>query len=182
MKMHEALQDVDIAFDNLEFAIKLLSFCELGKIDPSDFDTDHIVQLEQGSLHFPTGKFGTVDSLVRASSICVLVMAGASALVLDNAFEVAGIKADPETTDKVGLLRTLVYTVRCAYAHGIAEPRWEVRGKYCRTISVDLDGVSIVLDLKALHGRSFDVEQLGGYINWYRIRDAAVAVLSKLKP
>ena len=45
MLIQDALDDVDIAFRQLEFAIKLLSFCELGNIKPSDFDTDHIVFL-----------------------------------------------------------------------------------------------------------------------------------------
>jgi len=45
MTIQDALDDVEIAFRQLEFAIKLLSFRELGNIKPSDFDTDHIVFL-----------------------------------------------------------------------------------------------------------------------------------------
>jgi len=44
--MREAIEDVDIGFRQLEFAIKLLSFCELGKINPCEFDSDHVVQLK----------------------------------------------------------------------------------------------------------------------------------------
>ena len=45
MNLDEALQDVEIAFWQLEFSIKLLMFCELKKLDPSEFDTNHLVKL-----------------------------------------------------------------------------------------------------------------------------------------
>ena len=68
--------------------------------------------------------------------------------------------------------------VRCAQAHGIAEPVWEARGKYLRTLTVDLEGVSISLDLQTLNGKLFHIEQLGGYVNWYRIYSAAFQLLA----
>jgi hypothetical protein len=101
-----------------------------------------------------------------------------SVLVLDKAFEVAGIKADPEASDNTVRLRTLVYMLRCAQAHGPADPRWEVRGKYIRTLAVDLDGKVVLLDLAALNGQLFIVDQIDGYQNWYRIRNIAVRALS----
>jgi hypothetical protein len=177
MTIQDALEDVDIAFRQLEFAIKLLSFCELDGISPSDFDTDHTVFLGSESLHFPRGSFSDPDSIVRAASISVLAAFSASVLVLDDAFKAAGMKPDPEALGNDGQLRTLIYMARCAYAHGIATPRWESRGKYCRTLSVTLDGAVISLDLGALNGQAFDVGQLGGYANWYRIRDAALRLL-----
>jgi hypothetical protein len=163
---------------NYEFTIKLLSFCELGNINPKDFDTDHIVLLEEESLSFPTGHFSDADSLIRGASISVLLAFSASVLVLDKGFEVIGINPDPEATDNVGKLRALIYMVRCAQAHGIADPCWEARGRFARTITVDLDGTPITLDLQALNGERFHIDQLGGYLNWYRIRNAANAVFS----
>src|SRR5947209_16294371 len=117
----EALEDVEIGFRQLEFTIKLLSFCELQHIKPSDFDTDHLVLLEGGSLRFPTGKFSTEESIIKAAGTGVLIAFSVSVLVLDKAFEVAGVKADPEAADDVGRLRMLIYMMRCAQAHGIAE-------------------------------------------------------------
>jgi hypothetical protein len=66
--VHDALEDIEIEFRQLEFTIKLLSFCELGHIDPSAFDTDHLVMLEKENLHFPSGHFSTADNIVRAAS------------------------------------------------------------------------------------------------------------------
>jgi hypothetical protein len=179
MEIHEALEDIEIAFKQLEFTIKLLSFCELGNINPKDFDTDHIVLLKGGNLHFPTCHFSDADNLMRAASISVLLAFSASVLVLDKGFEVIRIKPDLEASDNVGRLRALIYMVRCAQSHCIADPRWEARGKFARTIAVDLDGTpTLALDLQALNGQRFDIEQIGGYENWYRIRTAANQIFS----
>jgi len=117
VKIEEALEDIDIAFRQLEFAIKLLSFCEMGNINPKDFDTDHVVLLESGNLHFPPGQFSDQDSLNRAASISVLLAFSASVLVLEQGFQAIGIAPDPEASDNAGKLRALIYMVRCAQAH-----------------------------------------------------------------
>jgi len=180
MEVRESLEDIEIAFRHLEFTIKLLSFCEFGNINPKDFDTHHIIMLDAGSLVFSTGQFGDTNSLIREASIAVLLAFSASVLALDKGFEVIGIKPDPEASDNVSTLRTLVYMLRCAQAHGIADPHWEARGKFARTITVDLDAGPPIppLDLQALNGKRFHIDQLGGYQNWYRIREAANQVFS----
>jgi hypothetical protein len=92
-------------------------------------------------------------------------------------FQAAGMKPAPDAAGNDGQLRTLIFMVRCAYAHRLGTPRWEVRGKYRRTLNVNLGSAAISLDLRALHGQDFDVGQLGGYANWYRIREAALRLL-----
>jgi hypothetical protein len=179
MEIHEALEDIDIAFKQLEFTIKLLSFCDSGKMNPKDFDTDHLFMLEGGSLNFPARHFGDTDSLVRAARISVLLAFSASVLVLDKGFEVIGMVPNPESNDNIVKLRTLIYMVRCAQAHGIAEPRWEARGTFARDLTVDLYGTIISLNLLTLDGEVFNIDQLGGYQNWYRIRSAANQVFCK---
>jgi hypothetical protein len=177
MQRQDALFDLEIAFRQLEFTIKLLSFCELGHINPSDFDTDHIIELGSERLHLPTGKFTDLKSIERAAGTSVLIAMSASPLVLDDAFNAFGIRPNPDAADNDGQLRALVYMVRCAYAHGIAAPLWEVRNKYLRTFTINLGGVPLSLDLRPLHGQSFEVTQIGGYANWYRIRDTALHLL-----
>ncbi len=181
MSVREALEDVEIGFRQLEFAIRLLSYCELGHVTSADFETDHLVMLEGGSLKFPSGNFSNVNDINRAASVAVLLAFSGTVLVLDKAFEVAGINADPEASDNIVRLRTLVYMLRCAQAHGPADPRWEVRGKYIRTLTVDLDGIAVSLDLAALNGQPFIVDQIGGYQNWYRIRNMAVRAVSLVR-
>ena len=96
MEIQEALEDIEIAFRQLEFAIKLLSFCEFGNINPADFDTDHVVLLEGGNLHFPTGQFSDQDSLTRAASISVLLAFSASVLVLPRVLRLSASCAIPK--------------------------------------------------------------------------------------
>ena len=176
--LQEALEDVDIAFHQLEFAIRLLSYCELGNLDLHEFDQDHLTMLPAGSLHFPRGKFADVDSVVAAASVNVLITFSASVLVLDQAFEAAGIKFDPQPSDDIVRLRTLVYMVRCAHAHRLADPQWHVSPKYRQRMMLTVDGMNIDLDLAVLDQASFDIEAIGGYLGWYRIRDAALRAIS----
>jgi hypothetical protein len=179
MSIKEALEDAEIAFRQLEFSIKLLSFCEMGNINPSAFDTHHLIALKGGNISLPPGNFSDQDSLVRAANIGVVITFGASVLALDQAFEAAGIKPDPASTADTVRLRTLVYMVRCAHAHAFAAPAWEVRGTYRRSLAVNLGTRSITVDLPTLHGQPFDIDQhLGGYPAWYLIRDEAVAALT----
>jgi hypothetical protein len=180
--IEDALLDVEIAFRQLEFAIRLLSYCELDHIAPADFDTDHIVELGNERLHFPPGKFSDQASLIRGAGTSVLIAFSVSVLALDDAFSVAGLKNNPTGTSNDEQLRVLVYMARCAVAHSVADPRWEVRGPYCRVLTVTLGASITSLDLSQLNGQSFDVDQLGGYGNWYRIRDAAVRLVQAAKP
>jgi hypothetical protein len=59
--------------------------------------------------------------------------------------------------------------VRCAQAHGLADPRWEVRGRYRRILEIDIDGERLTLDFTSLDGQPFVIDQIGGYEMWYRI-------------
>jgi len=158
----ETLHELSIAFHQLEFAVRLLSYCELDLIKPSDFDTDHLTQLPNGNLHFPSGNFSNERAICDAASINVVMAFGTTVLVLDQAFQAFGIRPDPEASDNMTRLRTLVYLIRCAYAHRIADPRWEARGKYRQTLSVELLGQTLSLDLVALDGAGFDIESIGG--------------------
>lgn len=176
--MREAIEDVAIGFRQLEFAIKLLSYTELGNINTADFDAEHLVRLSTGDLHFPSINFQNQDALIRAASINVLIAFGATALVLDEAFEAIGMKSIWNSTDNSGKLRLLVYMVRCAYAHGFANPRWNVTNKKAGVLTVIIEGHTITLELPRLHGQAFDVSQIGGYENWYRIREAAQKLFS----
>ena len=87
MTLDDALVDVDIAFLQVEFSIKLLSYCELEKINPAELDTNQIVLLEHQNLIFPPGKFSKPEDIVRAASVTVSLALGASALTLNKAWE-----------------------------------------------------------------------------------------------
>ena len=178
MTLDEALTDINIAFLQVEFSIKLLSYCELVKINPAEFDEEQIVLLEHGNLIFPRGNFRRPEEIIRAANITVSLALGASALALDKGWEVAGIPPDPQSADERVKLRTLVYMVRCAYAHSIANPKWKVRGDYRQVLEVNLRSEPLRLDLCDLDGHDFSFDALGGHFRWFEIRDASVAAFS----
>ena len=136
------------------------------------------MQLSTGNLHFPSVNFQSTDALIRAAAINVVIAFSATTLVLDQAFDAIGMKPDFRATDANGRLRLLVYMVRCAYAHGFAYPQWNVTNKKAGVLIVNVDGQTITLDLPRLHGQLFVVDQIGGYENWYRIRNAAQRLFS----
>jgi hypothetical protein len=173
-----ALEDVEHAFWQVEFSTKLLSLCELGRISPSDFDTDHIVRLDEGTLHFPSGHFTNPENITIAASIAVSLAFGASALALNTVLDLAGIQSDPKSRASIERIRALVYMIRCAYAHGIADPRWEARGEYACMLVVEHEGLSLRVDLGALHGQRFDFAQIGGHLNWYRIKHTVIHAIA----
>ena len=79
MTLDDAVVDVGIAFLQVEFSIKLLSYCELNRIRPVDFDTHQVVLLEQENLAFRTGRFSTQEDIVRAAMVAVsLALAGST--------------------------------------------------------------------------------------------------------
>lgn len=182
MNFTDALEDVRLAKLQLEFSIKLLSYCELDKMDPQEFDTDHLILLKEENILFPKGHFSDQDDIIRAASVSVSLAFAASALALDKAYEVAGIKPAPLSEDNLIKLRTLVYMVRCAYAHGIAEPKWKVKDKYRKLFSIELDGETIKIDFRErdLDGKNFAYEQIGGHRMWLRILDESLSVLRKI--
>src|SRR5260370_39496209 len=89
-----------------------------------------------------------------------------------------GMKPNFHATDANSKLRLLAYMVRCAYAHGFACPRWNVTNKKASALTVDIEGQTVTLDLPRLHGQEFEIDQIGGYENWYRIRNAAQRLFS----
>lgn len=174
----EALADVEHAFRHLEFAIKLMCYCEDGRLDLEAFDADTTILLVTENVGFPTNHFSSIEAVIPASQALVGMAFGTSAMVLEAAFEVAGLSRNPSSRLPADELRTLVFMVRCAFAHNPALPLWEARGpEHARAISVVLQGSPFSIDLSSLNGQPFDYEHIGGFANWLKIRTESVALL-----
>ncbi len=101
---------------------------------------------------------------------------------MDAAFEAAKIARNPNSRDPEDELRTLVYMVRCAFAHNLAKPCWEARGNLAHNIQLNLGESDLSIDMVALHGNAFDYSHIGGFANWYKIREEAVRVINDTQP
>ena len=175
----EALKDVDHAFRHLEFAIRLMCYCELDHLDREKFDTDVSILLERENVSFPSGTFTDTQATIPAAQALVGVCFGVTAIVLDVAFDVAGLKNKPSSRLDADELRTLVRMVRCAFAHNPAMPIWEARGSdYSRHLSFTVGDASVSVDLASLHEQPFEYDQIGGFGSWLRVRAAAVSLIS----
>jgi hypothetical protein len=95
MAIAEILEDIELAFCQLEFSIRLLSYCELGKLDPKELDDDHFLHLDGGDLHFPAGRFASRENVQNAAGVGVLLTVSATALALNRGFDEVGPKPDP---------------------------------------------------------------------------------------
>lgn len=162
----------------LEFAIKLMCYCELGHVEKMKFDTYVTILLEKENIGFPQGSFDSDQKIISASQINVGICFGVSAIVLDAAFDAAVVSRDPKQCNPNTDLRTLVYMVRCAFAHNPAMPVWEVRGDFARTLNLSLEGRSISLNMALLHGTEFSYDHIGGLATWFKVKNASAAILS----
>ena len=100
-----------------------------------------------------------------------LIMYGIAAITLHAArCEIASKLSATIITDE-DQFAVLAYMLRCAPAHDISEPVWEIRNKaYRRPLQVGDD----VVDLSNLNGLAFDFAHIGGTQAFLRIARSAV--------
>jgi hypothetical protein len=165
-------QRIDQAMLGLEFAIKLMNYVELRKLDKDSFDTDTIVLLPGGSLTFKTSSFHTYDDLILGAQNLYSQALAVSAVAMEAALQQAGIPNDSTDVTDRGQLRTLVYMIRCCFAHDLQAPTWEVRGQYAKPLAIRFGRHNATIDLKVLNGTPFELEQIGGaLLYWELVRE-----------
>ena len=177
MCLAKVKEDVEFAFRLLEFAIRTMCYFELGKVDIGLFGQNTIILDENGNINFNGNYFSSKDNAVIVSQINVGAAFGASAIQLNKFFETAGTKRNPDSDDLVSTLSCLVYAVRNAFAHEIADPKWKIDKKYRKKLNIELEGDKITIALDTLHGCEFKYEQIGGLGNWYKIKNESLKLL-----
>jgi len=169
----QILRNIDQAFLQFEFAIKLMVYFELNKVDKDEFDRDLTILEEKDNIVFPDNSFHTYNDLILASQNNVIVCFGVSAITLDRSLADAGIDRKPDDLSENGSLRTLIYMIRCAFAHNMIEPKWDVHIKYKKSIKLNLNNENLIIDLSQMHGKGFDYKDIGGVKNWFIIKNLA---------
>lgn len=146
------------AFANLEFAWKLLAYGEAGGIDLEKLDIPIVFSDDNGRPFFvpPPKIFDDPNDLILALHNNLTIAFGAAAITLNRSIEEAGHRRpggafETENDQCVAL----VYMVRNAFAHDIAEPKWEIRNPIFQREYV-IGGKTF--DLRALNGRHFRYE------------------------
>jgi hypothetical protein len=171
-------EQVQQAFLQLCWAIKLDSYLSVHPpAKKVDFDNPISILDPTDTFSLPGDQFDTYDDIYLGAENCILLSVGALFLALGTALDQAGIKNDPSAQDSFGQLRILIYMSRCAFAHNLLAPRWEVRGKYGRQLAIAVPGGTLQLDLNQLSGKPFDIRQIGGYSQLLKIKDHVLEVL-----
>ena len=176
----DPLQRVREAFIQLEFAIKLRAHVELGEVEAESFDTEIEEVYEAGRVRFADGHFRDPHELWRAAENNVHIALGFTATAMDRALAQAGVPLNPEDRSNRGQIRTLVYMLRCAYAHDMIHPVWECRGLYRQQLQVRVKDFSIALNLEEFDGRPLELSQLGELHTYLALKDEVVAHLKAL--
>lgn len=161
------------AFGQLAFAWKLYNYGLDGNIDPEKLDQD--VTWEDGNMVFVVPKaLGGPDDLILALENNLTIAFGAAAITLNRTREELDLQLpDPIATEPEQCL-ALIYQIRNAFAHDIAEPRWKIKARFRRHyIFGDMS-----IDLTSLDGLVFDNAQIGGPEAFFRIKDYFVEVFN----
>jgi hypothetical protein len=170
------------AFLQLEFAIKVMRHFELGHVDKALLDRDTVIRLPEGELRYPESSFNTDRDLVLAAQNLYSSVLGLSAISLEAALSDAGIRNNPADTSPRGDLRTLVYQIRCTFAHDMMYPRWQVADRYLRELRFIVGGSKRTVDLRRLNGQLFELESVGGMLVYLEIKKELLRWLVDLSP
>ena len=167
--MKDYLDQIDACFKQFDFSIKLWQYIKEGHIDLARFDDDLTVQSTNRSYQLKKGTFRTNQMLVDVSRNIIGVSFGAAAITLSRAIEKTGWKPPLKYDSEKDQLASLMYMVRCCFAHDFANPKWCISRSNRRRLSID----GIEIDLHDKHGVDFDYSHIGGAENLRRFLDLA---------
>lgn len=150
---------IDTAFKQLSFAWKLYNYALEGRIDFDELDKPLTFQEGRMVLVLPDKVFDSPNELVVALENNLAIAFGAAAITLNRCREEVGLRlADPIVTE-VEQFSAVAYQVRNAFAHDIAEPRWNIKSaRYAR--SYEFGGIRV--DLTNVGTKHFEYIDIGG--------------------
>ena len=160
------MQYLPTAFGQLAFAWKLLNYGVDGKINVEELDAEGTFQ-EEGMVFVVPKALGIQGDLIIALQNNLTIAFGAAVITLNRTREELGIQLPDPIADERDQCVALVYQLRNAFAHDIAEPTWKINGRYRR--SYMFQGIRV--DLSGLNGTAFEYGHIGGPDALFRIKD-----------
>jgi hypothetical protein len=104
-------------------------------------------------------EIGGDDPTKLIGNLHVTILYGVAAITLDAARADRGLTIPPDPiVDERDQFVALAYSLRCAPAHDIAMPKWEINNRFRRVFKVG----PVTIDLSAVHGTAFDFAHIGG--------------------
>ena len=150
---------LDTAFAHLGFAIKLMQAAEDGLLSLDTIGRPMTVVDGGSKLVLPDRVLSSQNDLVLACQNQVTIAYGAAAIVLNRCREEAGAALPNPINDERDQWIALVYQIRNAFAHDIAEPKWNFsQPRFAREYSIG----RIQADLSRRHREHFSYSHIGG--------------------
>lgn len=158
---------LDSAFAQLELAIKLMHAAEQGRVKREEIDLPLTIAEGNSVLVLADHTLHTDADFINAMQNNVSVAFGAAAITLNRCREEVRLSLPNPIDTELEQWIALVYQIRNAFAHDIAEPKWEIKPRYARTYEIG----AVKADLSNLNGQHFDYYQLGGPEALFFLRD-----------
>lgn len=159
---------INTAFNQLSFAWKLYNYALEGRINLEELDKP--LRFEEGPfvLVLPDKVFNSPDDLVLALENTVTIAFGAAAITLNRCREEAGLKLADSIVTEIDQFAAVVYQIRNAFAHDIAEPRWKITSAlFARSYEFG----DIRIDLAAVGTKGFEYSDIGGPDVLFRMKE-----------
>lgn len=147
------------AYAQLQFVWKLYNYVLEGKIKLEDLDTP--ITFTENNMILPLqGKiFDSESDMILAFENNLTITFGAAAITLNRAREEAKMTVPITIESQIDQFIALVYQIRNAFAHDIAEPKWNITNdRYLREYKIE----NIHVDLRSMNGKPFDYKHIGG--------------------
>ena len=180
MKHSALLESIEQAFLQLEFSIKLLNYTELHKIVKKEFDTHTEIILAGGNITYRENSFDTYDDLISGATNNFNITLAFTAITLNKSLEDAGFKRTSQKSDTRNDLATLVYLIRCAYAHDMMRPQWKIRPKNARLLKVRIGTTQLEIDLSNKDKEPFDMKDIGGHKNYFELKNSVCEIIQSV--
>ena len=162
---------LETAFQQLAFAWKLYNYACEGRIDLDTLDRPITYTDDDGMiLVLPDRILNTPDDLILALENNLGIAFGAAAITLNRCREEAGIALSHDFNSEVDQFAGAAYQIRNAFAHDIAEPRWNITNpRFARVY--EFGGMRI--DLTTVGTKHFEYADIGGPDRLFHMKEYA---------
>lgn len=150
---------IDTAFKQLAFAWKLYNYALEGRINVDELDKSLTFTEDRSILVLPDKVLDSPDDLILALENNLTITFGAAAITLNRCREEAEVELSDPIVTEIDQFTSVVYQIRNAFAHDIAEPRWNItNARFARKYIFG----GIKVDLSAVSTKIFEYNDIGG--------------------
>ncbi|CAG1000431.1 hypothetical protein MTYP_02836 [Methylophilaceae bacterium] len=159
---------IDTAFKQLSFAWKLYNYALEGHINFDELDKPLTFKEDKSILVLPDKIFASPTELLVALENNLTIVFGAAAITLNRCREESGVSLANPIQTEIDHFTGVVYQIRNAFAHDIAEPRWNItNSRFARIYKFG----DIKIDLSNVNQKTFKYSHIGGVEVFFRIKE-----------